>query len=160
MAKKRKPEERNWIFIDCIKNFAIRINYIKAKIDNAQKNCKWHKRNARLDTTRWECAQGNVQEINIWPCWLMIFAQIRICHRKWDAQNSIDPNGSSRKRLDLVLINKRCPWCNCYRRRKRTRRHEFKSWTKLIAFHIALIPLGKVWIQLFSLQLWVNSRAD
>ena len=29
----------------------------------------------------------------------------------------------------------------------------------LIAFHIALIPLGKVWIQLFSLQLWVNSRA-
>ena len=24
----------------------------------------------------------------------------------------------------------------------------------LIAFHIALIPLGKVWIQLFSLQLW------
>ena len=30
----------------------------------------------------------------------------------------------------------------------------------LIAFHIALIPLGKAWIQLFSLQLWVNSRAD
>ena len=30
----------------------------------------------------------------------------------------------------------------------------------LIAFHIALMPLGKVWIQLFSLQLWVNSRAD
>ena len=29
-----------------------------------------------------------------------------------------------------------------------------------IPFHIALIPLGKVWIQLFSLQLWVNSRAD
>ena len=27
-------------------------------------------------------------------------------------------------------------------------------------FHITLIPLGKVWIQLFSLQLWVNSRAD
>ena len=25
-------------------------------------------------------------------------------------------------------------------------------------FHIALIPLGKVWIQLFSFQLWVNSR--
>ena len=30
----------------------------------------------------------------------------------------------------------------------------------LIAFHIALIPLGKVSIQLFSLQLWVNCRAD
>ena len=53
-----------------------------------------------------------------------------------------------------------CPWCNCYRCRKWTRRHEFKSWMKLIAFHIALIPLGKVWIQLFSLQLWVNSRID
>ena len=51
-------------------------------------------------------------------------------------------------------------WCNCYRRRKWTQRHEFKSWTRLIAFHIALIPLGKVWIQLFSLQLWVNSRTD
>ena len=47
-----------------------------------------------------------------------------------------------------------------YRRRKWTRRHEFKSWTTLIAIHITLIPLGKVWIQLFSLQLWVNSRAD
>ena len=38
----------------------------------------------------------------------------------------------------------RCPWCNGYRRRKWTQRHEFKSWTRLIAFHIALIPLGKV----------------
>ena len=54
----------------------------------------------------------------------------------------------------------RCPWCNCHRRRKWTRRHEFKSWTRLIVFHIALIPLGKVWIQLFSFQLWVNSRTD
>ena len=53
-----------------------------------------------------------------------------------------------------------CLWCNVYRRRKWTWRHEFKSWTWLNAFHIALIPLGKVWIQLFSLQLWVNSRAD
>ena len=40
---------------------------------------------------------------------------------------------------------RRCPWCKGYRRRKWTRRHEFKSWTRLIAFHIALIPLGKVW---------------
>ena len=54
----------------------------------------------------------------------------------------------------------RCPWCNGYCRRMWTQRHEFKSWTWLIAFHIVLIPLGKVWIQLFSLQLWVNSRAD
>ena len=52
------------------------------------------------------------------------------------------------------------PWCNGYRCRIWTRRHKFKSWTWLIAFHIALIPSGKVWIQLFSLQLWLNSRAD
>ena len=31
-----------------------------------------------------------------------------------------------------------------YRHRKWTWQHEFKSWTRLIAFHIALIPLGKV----------------
>ena len=53
-----------------------------------------------------------------------------------------------------------CLWCNGYHRRKWIRRHEFKSWTRLIAFHIVLIPLGKIWIQLFSLQLWVNSRTD
>ena len=35
-----------------------------------------------------------------------------------------------------------------------------KPWTRLIVFHIALIPLGKVWIQLIPLQLWVNSRTD
>ena len=40
--------------------------------------------------------------------------------------------------------HKECPWCNGYCCRKWTRRHEFKSMTRLIAFHIALIPLGKV----------------
>ena len=35
-------------------------------------------------------------------------------------------------------------WCNGYRRRKWTWRHVFKSWTRLIAFHIALILSGKV----------------
>ena len=44
------------------------------------------------------------------------------------------------------------PWCNGYRLKKWTRRYEFKSLTRLIAFHIALIPLGKVWIQSFSLS--------
>ena len=38
---------------------------------------------------------------------------------------------------------------NGYRRWKLTRQHEFKSWTN---------TLGKVWIQLFSLHLWVNKR--
>ena len=45
----------------------------------------------------------------------------------------------------------RCPWWNGYRRRNWTWRYKFKSWTRLIAFYITLIPLGKVWIQLFSL---------
>ena len=62
--------------------------------------------------------------------------------------------------LEVPVVFWRYLWCNCYRRRKWTRRHEFKSWTKLIAFHIALIPLRKKWIQLFSPQLWVNSRTD
>ena len=37
---------------------------------------------------------------------------------------------------------------------------EFKSWTRQFAFSIAIMSLGKVWIQLFSFQLWVNSRVD
>ena len=41
----------------------------------------------------------------------------------------------------------RCPWCDCYRRWKWTRRPEFKPSTIMIAFHRALIFLGKVWIQ-------------
>ena len=49
------------------------------------------------------------------------------------------------KYMSIIMITFwRCPWCSRYRRRKWTRRHEFKSWTILIAFHIALIPLGKV----------------
>ena len=40
-----------------------------------------------------------------------------------------------------------------HRRRKWTQRHEFKFWTKLIVFHLALIPLDKkALIQLFSFQ--------
>ena len=56
-------------------------------------------------------------------------------------------------RMKHKCLYRRCPWCNGYCRRKWTRRYEFKSWTRLIAFNIALIAFGKVWIQLFSLQL-------
>ena len=35
-------------------------------------------------------------------------------------------------------------WCNCHCHRKWTQQHEFKSWMRLIVFHIELIPLGKV----------------
>ena len=37
-----------------------------------------------------------------------------------------------------IVIHKSCLWCNGYCRRKWTRRHEFKSWARLIAFHITL----------------------
>ena len=37
---------------------------------------------------------------------------------------------------------------------------DFKSRTRLFAFHIALISLGKVWMQQFSMQPWVNKRFD
>ena len=76
----------------------------------------------------------------------------------------IKKSGSSIKWLSFDIKDSkiwmdrwRCPWCNGYRRRKWTRQHEFKSWTRLIAFHIALIPLGKVWIQLFCVLMlnWI-----
>ena len=37
-------------------------------------------------------------------------------------------------------------------------RGDLNSNLELVAFPVALIPLGKLWIQLFSLQLWRNSR--
>ena len=46
--------------------------------------------------------------------------------------------------IKAVISKRKCPWCNGYRRRKWKRRHEFKSWTRLIAFHKELIPLGKL----------------
>ena len=51
-------------------------------------------------------------------------------------------------------------WCKGYCLRKWARRSELKSWTRLFAFNIALIPLRKLRIQLFYLQQWVNGKAD
>ena len=50
----------------------------------------------------------------------------------------------AKKKKKKKRKKRRCPWCNGFRSRKWTWRHEFKSWTRLIAFLIALIPLGKV----------------
>ena len=49
---------------------------------------------------------------------------------------------------------------NQYCVRKWNRLPEFKSWTKFFIFCIVLIPFGNVWLNLFSLQLQVNRRAD
>ena len=59
--------------------------------------------------------------------------------------------------VHIYMISRKCNGYPCW---KWTWKTKFKSWMRLIAFHMALIPLGKVWIQLFSLQLWANSRAD
>ena len=53
----------------------------------------------------------------------------------------------------IVTMHRRCLWCNGYHRRKWRQRHKFNSCMRPITFHIALTPLGKAWIQLFSLQL-------
>ena len=53
-----------------------------------------------------------------------------------------------------------CLLCHGYCRRKWMRRREFKSWTRLFAFHITLIHTRKVWIQFFVLQQWVASQAN
>ena len=61
---------------------------------------------------------------------------------------------------DYIYIYGRYSWYNDYHCRKWIWWPEFKSWMTLFTFHIMVIPLGKVWIHLFSLQLWVNSMAD
>ena len=85
---------------------------------------------------------------------------ILLKHLDWDLTNNLVQwylsmtygGGISQWHMEVPVV--------CYRHRIWTRRYEFNSWTRLIAFHIALIPLGKVSIQLFSLQLWINSRTD
>ena len=80
--------------------------------------------------------------------------------RYWLLLNSDKTEFMCFKQNCVISTLRRCPWCNGYHHRKWTQWHEFQSWTRLITFHITLIPLGKVWIQLFSLQLWVDSRTD
>ena len=73
---------------------AIRTNYVKAKIDNTQKNCK-----CRLcdDGDQSECSKlawvdligsddqlRTDQEIKMKTCWQIVYEQSRICPRKWD----------------------------------------------------------------------------
>ena len=44
----------------------------------------------------------------------------------------------------LMLTHERHSPCNNYRRKKRNLQSEFESWTSLFAFHLELMPLGKV----------------
>ena len=51
-----------------------------------------------------------------------------------------------KRRNSNTHTHRKDSWDNVYHRKKWTWRHGFKSWMTLIAFHIALIPLEKVWI--------------
>ena len=62
--------------------------------------------------------------------------------------------------LKYTVTMRRRSWCTGYRRWKWTRPTVFKSWTRLFAFYIALIFLGKAWIKLISFHLWANCGAD
>ena len=59
-----------------------------------------------------------------------------------------------------LFVFRVCFWSNSYRLRKLTREHEFKSWMRMFAFYLALITLGKICIQFFSLLLRINSTVD
>ena len=121
---------------------------------------KWPIQSLSTETKRWSIF------ILIGPCLVRITQYSSIIDRLYLtkfinlflSKKSTRSSANCRQLISLPIFLWRCPWCNGYSRRKWTRRHEFKSWTILIAFHIALKPLGKLWIQVFSLQLWINSR--
>ena len=66
--------------------------------------------------------------------------------------------------MNFSTLPKGCDWSPIYHSAISGRRWwqndywlpEFESWTRQFAFHIALIPLGKLWILLFSLNLRGN----
>ena len=96
------------------------LNFFKKLQKNLSKQLSWQ--HIYKNTNHWRSLKTHV---NIFP---LSFQRLKI----FSNHDMMKP------------VNWRCPWCNGYRRKKWTRRFEFKSWTRLIAFHIALIPLGKV----------------
>ena len=91
---------------------------------------------------------------------VLISLRYRVLHNFLNKMIGLRSSTTNDTVIEIIFIERRCPWRNGYRRRKWTSQHEFKSWTRLIAYHKAVMLLGKVWIPLFSLQLWVNSWAD
>ena len=118
--------------------------YTKTKINNhikwsfSLKNMPWHSTHSFQRLFHWLKHLWNSSFDSTWICAIIFL---------W--MSFISSNLSLE--LNFLLINKKCY----------TELHvNHKGWPRLIAFHMTLIPLGKVWIQLFSLQLWVNSRTD
>ena len=83
--------------------------------------------------------------------WHEITQQKLICHK---TNQPTHTHTHTHTHIEVLVL------CNSYFQRKWNWWPEFKSWTKLFAFAIVLIPTVTVSIQLFSSQLWVNSRTD
>ena len=84
---------------------------------------------------------------------------------KWQNNKLTLINRFNRK---YMILKWRHLWCNhyCYKKTKQIKIKKMDStsrvpsWTRQFAFHIVLILFRKVSIKVFSLQLWVNNRAD
>ena len=143
--------ERNLTRENLDKN-AIKTKYVKARIDKTQQNSQCRlcsDINEIINQIISECSKLAQKEYKTRHDWVGRVIHWELCKEfKFDHTNKWYTHNPGK-----------CPWCNGYRCRKWIQ-HEFKSWTRLNVFHIALIPLGKVWIQLLSLQLWINSRTD
>ena len=98
------------------------------------------------------CDRNTTHILNCHPCntrelqqvVMIVSPQKVVVKKKDEISQSIQSLKNSEKKKKRKKEKRRCLWCNGYCRRIRTRRHEFKSSTRIIAFHIALIPLGKV----------------
>ena len=92
---------------------------------------------------------------------VLIYTFISTSFAFFEILNQLDISQSDSIMLNWKMLNNihTCLWHNSYRK-KWIQQTRIKCWMRLFAFHIGLIPLRKVWIQLFSLQLGINSWAD
>ena len=96
------------------------------------------------------------QPVTIKSMWQLDMRYIKMCRRKMIILfNEICIKEEMLLR-EVPVVRGRCLWCNGYRRRIWARRHEFKSWTWLIAFHIVLIPLGNSELKPVKLRLKID----
>ena len=81
MANKWKPYERNWI---SWKNNAIRTNYVIAKIEQTQQNCKWRlcsERDETINRLKSEYSKLAQKEYKTVQDWGMVIHWI-LCHKR------------------------------------------------------------------------------
>ena len=73
---------------------------------------------------------------------LLLYNGAWTVHRDCPLKNGLSELACLRSKAYLLILptTRRCPWCNAYHRRKWTWGYKFKSWTRLVAFHIAQYP--------------------